>query len=624
MRRQVVTIALMAIFFLALISPAGVSAGSAKSSPPTFGTGPTEGEVLSGTITIVVSTTTGLDSAQLDLNDGNGWISLTNITSASSWIYNWDSSTVSDGGYQLRLEGWSGGSSTGTTNGDNFTIDNTAPNNLAFVIENPDYGTGTSLANRAWFSIPSDGTLSFTWNASDTNLDYATLTNLPGPGVPSNDGPGFLAYRWDWTTGGFPSQGTWNPVLTVFDEGGSSASETRYIGIDTIGPTVGNPSLSISSDWNKAYTLIFTNLFNGASDNGGSGINGYEVRDSSDSSWDSIGFGGSGSLSLQEGVRQIQFRAVDNVGNRGDPINYTLRIDHNAPVAGGWVVPELTTALSGGLDIEVQASDGLSGINITETKIQYGFDSDGVGDNPDITSSWVDVGTGLSATLSPSIDWSTKQGQFLSLRALLVDEAGNSDYSATQHFVVFPSFDFSWASASVDRLVVRAGSDGEVTINSVLVSNEAYPGTVTVRLQTAPADRNSDVTWTTLESRTLPPIALADLQEELIWSVAVLNVGEFDIRLTVDPSDAVSERDEANNDAYMVVQGASQKSVGAVSSFSPSLLLVALSGIWLGYWITRNNDLPLHSSAQETDSSSANSIISATATSSSGSTWEDL
>ena len=145
-----------------------------------------------------------------------------------------------------------------------------------------------------------------------------------------------------------------------------------------------------------------------------------------------------------------------------------------------------------------------------------------------------------------------------------------------------------------------------------------------MRLQTAPADRNSDVTWTTLESRTLPPIALADLQEELIWSVAVLNVGEFDIRLTVDPIDAVSERDEANNDAYMVVQGASQKSVGAVSSFSPSLLLVALSGIWLGYWITRNNDRTLHSSAQETDSSSANSIISATATSSSGSTWEDL
>jgi hypothetical protein len=206
----------------------------------------------------------------------------------------------------------------------------------------------------------------------------------------------------------------------------------------------------------------------------------------------------------------------------------------------------------------------------------------------------------------------------------MVDDAGNSDTSATQHFVVFPSFDFSWNSASVDRLVVRAGSDGEVTITSILVSNEAYPGNVIVRLQTAPADRNSDVSWTTLETRTLPPIALYDMQEEISWSVNVLNEGEYDIRLTVDPNDAVSERDEANNDAYMVVQGASQNLVGAVPSFSPPLIVVAVAGIWLGYWLTRKKDEEIHSSAQETDSSSANSIISATASSSSGSTCDDL
>ncbi|MDP7043029.1 MAG: CARDB domain-containing protein [Candidatus Thalassarchaeaceae archaeon] len=624
MRRPAVMVAIAALFILSLVPLTEVSAAGAKSNAPTFGTGPSEGEVVSGTVTIVVSTTSGLDAASLDLNDGNSWVPLTNITSSSSWIYNWDSSTVSDGNYQLRLEGWNSGGSTGSTNGANFTVDNTNPSNLAFVVENPDYGTGISLANRAWYSLPSDGTLSFTWNASDANLDHATLTNVPGPGSPSNDGPGFLAYRWDWTTGGFPSQGTWDSQLTVYDSGGSSTSATRYIGIDTVGPTVGTPSLSISSDWNNAYTLIFSNLFNGASDNGGSGINGYEVRDSTDSTWTTVGFGGSGSLSLQEGVRQIQFRAVDNVGNRGEAINYTLQIDHNAPVAGGWIVPELTTALSGGIDIEVQASDALSGINLTHTKIQYGFDSDGIGQTPDITSSWIDVGFGLSATLSTSIDWSTKEGQFLSLRAVMVDDAGNSDTSTTQHFVVFPSFDFSWDSATVDRLVVRAGSEGEVTITSILVSNEAYPGNVIVRLQTAPADRNSDVSWTTLETRTLPPIALYDMQEEMSWSVNILNEGEYDIRLTVDPDDAVSERDEANNDAYMVVQGASQNMVGAVPSFSPSLMIVALAGIWLGYWLTRKKGEEIHSSAQDTDSSSANSIISVTASSSSGSTCDDL
>ena len=108
MRRQAVSVALMSLFILALFPMTGVSAGVAKSNPPTFGSGPTEGGVLSGTVTIVVSTTTGLDSAQLDYNDGNSWISLANITSTSSWIYNWDSSSVNDGAYQLRLEGWSG------------------------------------------------------------------------------------------------------------------------------------------------------------------------------------------------------------------------------------------------------------------------------------------------------------------------------------------------------------------------------------------------------------------------------------------------------------------------------------------------------------------------------------
>ena len=114
------------------------------------------------------------------------------------------------------------------------------------------------------------------------------------------------------------------------------------------------------------------------------------------------------------------------------------------------------------------------------------------------------------------------------------------------------------------------------------------------------------------------------MQEEISWSVNVLNEGEYDIRLTVDPNDAVSERDEANNDAYMVVQGASQNLVGAVPSFSPPLIVVAVAGIWLGYWLTRKNGEEIHSSDQEMDSSSANSIISATASSSSGSTCDDL
>jgi len=578
---------LIAILLLGFLPITEVTAKGAKQTAPTFGTAPSEGETVAGSVTILVSSTSGLDAASLDLNDGTSWSILTNITSATSWLYNWDSTSVSDGDYQLRLTGWENNSSTGVTNGANFTVDNTAPSALTFNVEAPDYGTGVSLASRAWFDASPTDTISFTWNATDTHLSYATLTDVPGPGSPSNDGPGFLTHRWDWTSGSFPSQGTWNSKLSVYDEGGLSATKNIYIGIDTVGPTVGTPSLSITSSWNNAQMLIFSNLFNGATDNSGSGIAGYEVRDSTSTTWSSVGIGGSGTLTLQEGVRTIQFRAIDNVGNRGIIDNYTLRIDHNAPVAGGWLVPELTTALIGAVEISIQASDEFSGIDATQSKIQYGFDTDGLGSTPDITSTWIDVGTGITASLSSSIDWSTKQGQFLSLRAILVDEAGNSDYSATQHFMVFPSLDLSWDGATVDRLVVRAGTEGQVNVTSVLVSNEAYVGSVVIRLQTAPADRNSDVTWTTLETRTLPPIALADLSETMYWSVTVLNQGEYDIRLTADSDDSISERDEANNDAYMVVQGATPKMVGLVPSFAPTMLMTALVGLYIGLIISR-------------------------------------
>ena len=587
MRSTAVIVAIAATLMLALLPIVEVTAKGAKVNPPTFGTGPAQGEVVAGSVTIFVSTTTGLDAASLEIFDGSVWSDVTNITSATSWLYNWDSSSVSDGNYQFRLEGWASGASTGVTNGANFVVDNTVPSNLAFVTENPDYGTGLSLSNRAWYAIPSTGTLSFTWNATDTNLDHASLTNVPSPGSPSNDGPGFLAHRWDWATGSFPSQGTWDPVLTVYDGAGLTSTETRYIGIDMVGPTVGTPTLSINSDWNNAQNLVFSNLFNGASDSSGSGIAGYEVRDSADPTWNSVGIGGAGTLGLQEGVRTIQFRAVDNVGNRGSSSDYTVSIDHVAPVAGGWLVPELTTAQSGAIAITVQASDALSGIDSILTKIQYGFDSDGVGQTPDITGSWIDVGYGLSSTLSSSIDWSTKQGQFLSLRAVLIDNASNSDNSVTQHFMVFPSLDLSWNSASVDRLVVRAGTEGRVNVTSMLVSNEAYAGSVVVRLQTAPADRNSNVAWTTIETRTLQPNSLADLQEQMFWTVTILNPGEIDIRLTADSSDSISERDEANNDAYMVAQGASQKMVGAVPSFSPTLVMTIIAGLYFGLQISR-------------------------------------
>ena len=73
----------------------------------------------------------------------------------------------------------------------------------------------------------------------------------------------------------------------------------------------------------------------------------------------------------------------------------------------------------------------------------------------------------------------------------------------------------------------------------------------------------------------------------MLWTITILNPGEIDIRLSADSSDSISERDEANNDAYMVAQGADQKMVGSVASFSPTLLMTIFAGLYFGLQISR-------------------------------------
>jgi len=317
------------------------------------------------------------------------------------------------------------------------------------------------------------------------------------------------------------------------------------------------------------------------------------VRDSADSTWTDIGASGGGSITLPEGVRTIEFRAVDLLGNAGSATSATISVDQTNPVAGGWVLPELVTSLSGGVTVSVQASDDRSGIDAANTTLWYGFDADGIGDPPDLGNSWQPFGTGLTASLPSSIVWSTKQGQYLSLKAVLQDNASNSATSPVQHFIVLPSLDLSWESAFVDRLVVRAGSSGIVNITSVLISNEPWTGSPSVSLQTAPADRDSTVNWTTMETRTLSSGSLVDMKETLVWSLTILTAGELDIRIVIDGDDAIAEKDEGNNEVYVVAQGAEPGTIGVVPGFMPDMLSVILAGLFVGIWMNRKRAVTL-------------------------------
>ena len=67
------------------------------------------------------------------------------------------------------------------------------------------------------------------------------------------------------------------------------------------------------------------------------------------------------------------------------------------------------------------------GVDYNASTIEYGFDTNGVGSILDITGRWITLGN--NAGLNTNFDlasWATKSGQYLLLRATVVDGAGNA------------------------------------------------------------------------------------------------------------------------------------------------------------------------------------------------------
>ena len=564
-----------------------VDAATGRSDDFDFSGGPDEGQVISGTYTVRTTNVADMDFINVEVLEGGIWSSIANITNAP-WLTAWDTSAHSDGQYQLRVLGtFTNSSTTGWVNSPTFTIDNTAPSGLSLSVSNAIIGDGSSTINRAWFTTPESGTLDFAWSATDDHLSYATLTNVPGSGTPAQDGPGTLLNGWAWSPGDL-EEGAWTSVLSAFDEGGNSAQTSIHIGIDRTGPQVGTPTLSVTPDsWSDSATLIFNGLGSNATDNGGSGIDTYHVRDSADE-WSDIGSAGFGTMGLYEGVRTIQFRAVDKVGNIGDAHSVTMMIDRTAPIAGGWVFgSELTDSLMGSLAVSIDATDANSGINVASCNIEYGFDANGAGSVPDISTDWLSVGSGTSVNLSSAIDWSTRAGQYLSLRATLVDTAGNSAVTTASHFLILPGLDFTVSDASLNRLIVRAGSQDPVLLEAQIETNEFYSGSVVVSIQSAPASRDSLTDWTTLNSVVLPSGSFIDQQEQISMNISLLTAGEFDIRVIVDPENSIPERDEGNNEYFLLIGAADPQVIGSVSGFIPNLVILFIVGLFASSILNR-------------------------------------
>ncbi len=549
-----------------------------------FSNGPDEDESVTGlkTVSFTLSGTGAIDSILVEIAEvGSSYSTLTNLT-GTPWLFNFDSTSLSNGSYTIRATGWDSDVNDVTiTNSGEFTIENQIPVITAFTVLSPDIGTGATSSDRAWFNVSQTGTIEFRYGISDDDFDRASLQNVPGPGTPATDGPTSLAYGWDWTSGAF-TEGTWNPRLTVFDDSGLSSSETIFIGIDRTGPTTNSVSIGNGDTWQSTSSITLSGILDAANDGSGSGVDFVELQVDG-GGWTSLTTN-THTIALSEGNHSVSLRATDRVGNIGNTISATIRVDTSVPELVGWTVDALTTDLIGTANISYSTYDLLSGIDESAVSLQYGFDSNGVGLTPDLSGQWLELpGSGLDRGLAMA-NWATKSRQYLMLRATIVDEAGNSETTEPRAFQVMPGLDLSWntTATDLDRLVVRPGETfGNVTITGELQSNQIYAGAVVISLEAAPADRSATTQWTVMSVQTLPAGSLGDSVEIIEWSYTVPNSGQYDLRVRIDPTNVIDENSEINNDHYMVVTGADISSPGLVPSFAPTLIVVICAGFFV-------------------------------------------
>ena len=557
-----------------------------------FANGPTEDQDVKGLYTLSFSSTGNgtISSIEIDISsDGTNWDEVANLTS-TPWLKHVDTTGYENGTWTFRARAWDssvGNFSVWSSSGQ-FNIVNQVPVITSFALSNSGYGSGTTALDRAWYALDANGTLGFTWSASDDDLTHASLANVPGPGTPSDDGPGTLAYGWEWNTGAI-AEGTYNPRLTVWDGSGLSASKTMFIGIDRTAPTITTPTIGDGGEWSDSTEITISGFDSATDDGSGSGLDYVQIQQ--EGTWSNVTTS-STTLTFDEGEHQILMRAVDKVGNVGSANTVDIKVDITEPEGIGWSVDEISTSHVGPVNISFSAQDLGSGIDLDNSKIQYGFDLNGVGATPDQSGRWIDLGvTGLEGTMGLS-SWATKSRQYLMVRAIVTDDAGNELVTIPSAFQILPGLDLSWnaSETGVDRLVARPGdTNGQIEITSLLEANQAYGGAVTVYLQAAPADRSADVDWTTMQTVLIEGGNLSDecTCELIIWNYVVPNTGQWDLRLVVDPNNAVDERDESNNNHYMMVTGASVSGVGVVTSFAPGIIALLLTGLAIAWYQKR-------------------------------------
>jgi hypothetical protein len=375
----------------------------------------------------------GVASAQFQTSPAgaNTWTNLGAADTTSPYGVTWNTTTFTDGFYDLRVVTADKAGNTFTSPvTTNVRVDNTAPTILIALAPSP---TGAFFAaNKVWFKSNAAGSFKFVATVIDGGsgaasatfpaLSATNWTTHANETVSTPSGGPYSSTTFSWVaTGGTP--GTY--TITGTDAAGNTVTQAITFGADATAPTgsITTPaasanvrgSVSVTSSSADASSGVASARFQRSPAGAGTWT---DIATSTSSlytiSWDTT--------AVTDGLYDLRVITTDNVGNTFTSSTITsVRVDNTAPTASV-TAPVSNAAVSGSsVSLAATSTDAGSGVN----NVQFQVSPSGAG-------TWTNVGA--ADTTSPyAATWNTTSGADgrFDLRAVATDNAGNPGTSAT-------------------------------------------------------------------------------------------------------------------------------------------------------------------------------------------------
>jgi hypothetical protein len=511
-------------FFHSWTATSGTSTSvTIDSNPPTGSvTAPASGASVAGTLTVTSDSAddgTGVASAQFQTSPAgaDSWTDLGAADTTSPYSASWNTTTFSDGLYDVRVI---------TT--DNAGLTFTSSTVTSVLVDNAAPSVSLALANGPTGAYLSAGKVYFKSNAAGSFGLVATVTDA-GSGAAWATFPSLSAAGWtthnaetDTTPAGGPyasstfvwASGASAPAtytVTGADSAGNTATAAVTFTIDTTAPT-GAVTAPAAAANVRGSVVVTSN-----SADAGSGVASaqFQASPAGAGTWSNIGAADTvtpyattwDTTASADGLYDLRVITTDNLGTSFTSATIgNVRIDNTAP-SGSVTAPAAAAAIKGTFTLTSDSADAGSGVaSALFQRSQAG------------TNTWTNVAA-ADITSPYTASWVTTgvSDGLYDLQVITTDKSGNTFTSALVSNV---RVDNTAPTGAVTAPVAAANVRGSVAVTSN--SADAGSGVASAQFQSTP---HGAATWSNIGAAdTVTPYSTT-------WDTTALTDGLYDLRV---------------------------------------------------------------------------------------------